>query len=130
MEHKSNLLARLVQACTDPDQAQGVKKTSPIVQTNYNEEGAARICTDFDSGVPPNEANQSRGVHTRDEKGRVLDKRNVIVPEALEESIQAEEYGPKTAAMPDTTVFPSEKMEELLDVGSLPDSLKRKPGRC
>ena len=35
-----------------------------------------------------------------------------------------EEYGPKTAAMPDLTDYPSEKMEQLIDVGSLPDHLK------
>ena len=32
---------------------------------------------------------------------------------------EAEEYGPKTAAMLDPTVYPSSQMKELLDVGSL-----------
>jgi len=40
------------------------------------------------------------------------------------ESNEEEEYGPKTAAMPDPTTYPSSKMEELIDVGSLPDHLK------
>jgi hypothetical protein len=35
-----------------------------------------------------------------------------------------DEYGLKTAAMPDPTIYPSEKMEELIDVGSLPKHLK------
>ena len=35
-----------------------------------------------------------------------------------------EEYGPKTAAMPDLTDYPSVQMEKLIDVGSLPDHLK------
>ena len=37
---------------------------------------------------------------------------------------EEEDYGPKTAAMPDPTTYPSSKMEELIDVGSLPDHLK------
>ena len=35
-----------------------------------------------------------------------------------------EEYGPKTAAMPDLTDYPSAHMEQLIDVGTLPDHLK------
>jgi len=35
-----------------------------------------------------------------------------------------EDYGPKMAAMPDPVTYPSSKMEELIDVGSLPDHLK------
>jgi hypothetical protein len=34
-----------------------------------------------------------------------------------------EPYGPKTAEMPDPTIYSSEKMEELLDVGDLPPHL-------
>ena len=37
---------------------------------------------------------------------------------------EQEQYGPKTAAMPDPTVYPSDQLEELIDVGSLPDHLK------
>ena len=37
-----------------------------------------------------------------------------------------ESYGPKTAEMPDLTDYPSSKMRELIDVGSLPDHLKEK----
>lgn len=37
---------------------------------------------------------------------------------------EAEDYGPKTAAMPDPTVYPSSRMKELLDVGSLPEHLQ------
>ena len=42
--------------------------------------------------------------------------------EASEE--EQEEYGPKTAAMPDPTTYPSDQLEDLIDVGSLPDHLK------
>ena len=39
---------------------------------------------------------------------------------------EEEEYGPKTAAMPDPTIYPSTLLEELIDVGSLPENLKKK----
>jgi hypothetical protein len=37
-----------------------------------------------------------------------------------------EPFGPKTAELPDPTVYPSEKMEKLLDVGDLPPHLRGK----
>lgn len=37
---------------------------------------------------------------------------------------EQEDYGPKTAAMPDSTIYPSSEMENLIDVGSLPEHLK------
>lgn len=37
-----------------------------------------------------------------------------------------DEVGPKTAALPDPTIYPSEKMKELLDVGDLPDHLQER----
>lgn len=40
--------------------------------------------------------------------------------------IEQEDYRPKTAAMPDLTVYLSSQMESLIDVGSLPDHLKGK----
>ena len=39
---------------------------------------------------------------------------------------EQEYYGPKTAAMPDLTEYPSSRMEEFIDVGSLPDLLKER----
>ena len=39
---------------------------------------------------------------------------------------EQEDYGPKTAAMPDPTVYPSDQLESLIDVGTLPESLKEK----
>ena len=39
---------------------------------------------------------------------------------------EQEDYGPKTAAMPDSTIYPSTQMHDLIDVGSLPDHLKGK----
>jgi hypothetical protein len=67
------------------------------------------------------EENVKIGVHVRDAAGRV---RNLgPIEDNLEES---EDYGPKTAAMPDTMIYPSVKMKELLDIGSLPEHLKEK----
>jgi hypothetical protein len=37
-----------------------------------------------------------------------------------------EQWGPKTSEMPDPTIYPSSAMEELLDVGDLPDHLRDK----
>lgn len=61
---------------------------------------------------------QMGGDTSRDDKSDESAQRenNLDVPD--------EEYGPKTAAMPDLTDYPSEKMEQLIDVGSLPDHLK------
>ena len=39
---------------------------------------------------------------------------------------ETEAYGPKTAELPDLMTYPSEKMEELLDVGSLPEHLRER----
>jgi len=39
---------------------------------------------------------------------------------------EQEDYGPKTVAMPYSTVYPSSQMESLIDVGSLLDHLKEK----
>lgn len=41
----------------------------------------------------------------------------------MEEEEEQEEYGPKTAAMPDPTVYSSSQLEELIDVGNLPEHL-------
>ncbi|KAF7968769.1 hypothetical protein HWV62_29370 [Athelia sp. TMB] len=41
-----------------------------------------------------------------------------------EEEVDRESWGPKTAEMPDPRNYPSEEMEKLLDVGSLPEELK------
>ena len=37
---------------------------------------------------------------------------------------EEETFGPKTAEMPDMTEYPSSRMEDFIDVGSLPDHLK------
>ena len=42
------------------------------------------------------------------------------------QSDEPEVFGPKTAELPDLTDYPSQKMEEYLDVGSLPENLKEK----
>ncbi|KAJ7704219.1 hypothetical protein B0H14DRAFT_3526732 [Mycena olivaceomarginata] len=46
--------------------------------------------------------------------------------EERQEELEAEDYGPKTAAMPDSDDLDSRKLRELIDVGSIPDHLKEK----
>ena len=43
-----------------------------------------------------------------------------------EETLDDESYGPKTAELQDTATYSSHKMEEYLDVGSLPENLKER----
>ncbi|KAJ3473679.1 hypothetical protein NLI96_g12880 [Meripilus lineatus] len=38
--------------------------------------------------------------------------------------MEEEDYGPKTAAVPESEIIPSKELEEILDVGDLPDELK------
>ncbi|KDR67156.1 hypothetical protein GALMADRAFT_80147 [Galerina marginata CBS 339.88] len=47
-------------------------------------------------------------------------------PEVEDEIKEPEQYGPKTAAMPDMTDLPSSKLRELIDVGNLPEHLKER----
>jgi hypothetical protein len=106
------------------------------------------IHTNSGDGRPPGWDNEMNGVHIRDAGGNVPNKRGVMpnihvwdeegnVPDKYgcipvsrlsdqPEEEEAEDYGPKTAAMPDNTVYPLSKMEELLDIGSLPNHLKER----
>lgn len=45
-------------------------------------------------------------------------------PVTREEEEEQEEYGPKTAMMPDLSIYLLSQLEELIDMGSLPDHLK------
>ena len=45
---------------------------------------------------------------------------------AKSDPLESEQFGPKTAELPDPTTYPSHKMEEYLDVGSLPENLREK----
>ena len=47
-------------------------------------------------------------------------------PDAESPTLQEESFGPKTAEMPDLTEYPSSKMKDFIDVGSLPDHLRDK----
>ncbi|EDR11762.1 uncharacterized protein LACBIDRAFT_323941 [Laccaria bicolor S238N-H82] len=53
----------------------------------------------------------------------------IIAATSEEDQVEAEEYGPKTAAMPDPTVYPSSQMKDLVDVGSLPEHLHNEAWR-
>lgn len=46
--------------------------------------------------------------------------------EEKQEELEAEDYGPKTAVMPDSDDLNSGKIRELIDVGSIPDHLREK----
>jgi hypothetical protein len=82
----------------------------------------------------PDENNRKNGIHVCDISGRVLDctgqlegrPEDKLETESDSVSEEVEEYGPKTAAMPDDANYLSARMEELLDVGSLPEELKNK----
>ena len=50
----------------------------------------------------------------------------IITTASEDKVVEAEDYGPKTAAMPDPTIYPSSQMKELLDVGSLPKHLQER----
>lgn len=60
--------------------------------------------------VPVREAQTAE---SEDEKGKEVP---VLEPD--------EEWGPKTAEVPDPTIYPSEKLEELIDVAELPEELR------
>jgi hypothetical protein len=126
LKEKSTLLAKIIKARSENDEAQanGRERNDGMEERRKTErkDGSTRVRTDFGSGVPPQEENEWNGVHVRDIAGRVPDPDGSLPNNSDEE----EEYGPKTAAMPDSTVYPSARMEELLDVGSLPEDLKRK----
>ena len=57
-------------------------------------------------------------------------RKDADVPMKEQETTDSEEhsesFGPKTAEMPDLTEFPSSRMKEFIDVGSLPDHLHEK----
>jgi hypothetical protein len=120
LQKKSALLANLVRLQL-PGSEEEIQKA---------EEERTRIRTDFRSGVPPQEENHRAGVHVRDEEGNVPDRKGQIAQEIAtveeETALEPEDYGPKTAAMPDNTVYPSEKMRDLLDIGSLPEHLQER----
>ncbi|KAJ7982893.1 hypothetical protein DFH06DRAFT_1266550 [Mycena polygramma] len=48
---------------------------------------------------------------------------------AREVAVEAEDYGPKTAAMPDPQDYASSQLRELIDVGTLPEELKEQAWR-
>ncbi|KAF7365342.1 Retrovirus-related Pol polyprotein from transposon opus [Mycena venus] len=126
MRHRTALLSALIQVRMDADASIKKEPVSTAASDRILRSrllGAdTRIRTDFGSGVPPSEENEKNGVHIHDEAGRLPNGKENL-PENPDE---AESYGPKTAAMPDNSFYPSEDMEKLLDVGSLPERLKVK----
>jgi hypothetical protein len=124
MLNRTALITALIEARVEaektPESGEKERSEENKESRRAHEKGQTRVRTNFGSGVPPVEDNAKRGVHVRDEFGGVPDRSGQL-PANIEE---AEQYGPKTAAMPDETIYPSEKLEELLDVGSLPDHLK------
>ncbi|KAJ6485993.1 hypothetical protein C8R45DRAFT_931015 [Mycena sanguinolenta] len=119
MEAKSALFSHFIQLKS--------QATSGTATEEGKEDAQSRVRTDFGSGVPPSEENAKQGVHVRDARGRVPDGNGELLePTQMTENQESEEYGPKTTAMPDNTVYPSSEMKELLDIGSLPDEFKER----
>ena len=56
--------------------------------------------------------------------GKAETLRTIITAANESDNAEAEDYGPKTAAMPDPTIYPSSQMKDLLDIGSLPEHLQ------
>jgi hypothetical protein len=103
----------------------------PVHEKSRNTKKRAHIRTNTGTGMVPTDrvrVNMANGVHTRTETGEVpsWDGR---VPATEDGAREAEDYGPKTAAMPELTEYPSAKMKELLDIGSLPEHLKERAWR-
>jgi hypothetical protein len=118
LRRKTALISTLIERQMDPNGMENKETELPIKAQPPDPLTCVR--TDFGSGVLPSEENDAKGVYTRDVKGRIPDLRGEINEEEFED------YGPKTAAMPDNTDYPSEKLKELLDMGSLPENLKEK----
>lgn len=101
-----------------------VAAISEIMETVYGQPGQPP-----DSPAPPPAA---EALHA-DKEPRMS---SYAIPPAEAEPDDDGPWGPKTAEVPDPTVYPSEKMKEILDVGSLParleaqawDMLKRRQG--
>ncbi|KAJ7080896.1 hypothetical protein B0H15DRAFT_803824 [Mycena belliarum] len=98
--------------------AQSAEAIATIIKTNSQREEGERT-------------HQSHGTD-RDEKCPVCNPVADSAEEAKDEGpdgAEAEDYGPKTAAMPDPEDFDSTRLRELIDVGTLPDHLKEKAWR-
>ena len=101
---------------------------NPTDQPRYIRKGEiiGSICdpeTYFDSPGSPEEFKQFR---EGAEKIRTVIAVQMNLGDNKQEESEPEEYGPKTAAMPDPTVYPSSQLKDLIDVGSLPDYLKER----
>jgi hypothetical protein len=124
LKQKTALISAVIEANLKKDleaPESGVVEETETSGNPKKEMCDVKICMDFGSGVPPMEENLLNSVHVRDEKGQV---RDLGPQEVLPE--ESEDYGPKTAAMPDDNLYPSKDLRDLLDIGSLPEHLKEK----
>ena len=80
----------------------------------------------FDSPGSPEELQRFRDTAEKIQTVITVQMNNDLPKAQEEEEAEPEEYGPKTAAMPDPTVYPSSELENLIDVGSLPGYLKER----
>jgi len=78
----------------------------------------------FDSPSSPEELEQFREAANKIQT--VIAVQMEMNEEKGDEDTEPEEYGPKTVAMPDPTIYPSSQLEDLIDVGSLLDYLKER----
>jgi hypothetical protein len=84
--------------------AQGATAMATIIQANLRREAEAKE-------------------HENHGESRV-ETCGICFPKEKEEEAEAEDYGPKTAAMPDPETYDSTRLRDLIDVGTLPEELK------
>jgi hypothetical protein len=78
----------------------------------------------LNSDQPPEQPEEVQPPHAPEETSKVNFAPST--PDASQPSAPVpseEQWGPKTSEMPDPTVYPSSAMEDLLDIGDLPDHL-------
>ncbi|EDR09698.1 uncharacterized protein LACBIDRAFT_326241 [Laccaria bicolor S238N-H82] len=74
--------------------------------------------------VSSSDSNQTSS--TSEESEKPSEQAEPSLEKEVSEEEEPEAYGPKTAELPDTTEYPSLRMREFLDVGSLPEHLQER----
>lgn len=109
MENRAQSTATLLSELWDLESAgskEGTEKTANTTET-----------------IPATMEDTKETLKPRTERNETAALLAGLPPES--ENVDSESWGPKTAEMPDPTVYSSADMEKLLDVGSLPEELKQ-----
>lgn len=88
-------------------------------------EKLARSMQDIASIIAISSEKAQEGTHQQPTSSESNDAPEVPIV-SKDNGVEAETFSPKTAELPDLTTYPSEKMEEFLDVGTLPEHLKER----